>query len=263
MMLYIDPAAVDMSKATKDFTPSSGGLKLTRQRGSNGTYSPTGIWGDPTLATKEKGRVFVEALVAGILKDIADLRTAPLPARTKETAEPEEPRKPAFPQAPAKPPAATSQRCSAGDEKDIVLLGAGYALSWANADADALSKMWAKNGDIIHPDGAVERGPEAIFFNRRRLFARPEYRGSRHPLNLTMVRCVSEDVAVADGKWQLLGVRDETGKSLPNMEGQVSLVVGRYGGAWLIEAYRYTLKPPDTGTAPAPLPPRPGGIDPF
>ena len=50
-----------------------------------------------------------------------------------------------------------------------------------------------------------------------------------------MVRCVSEDVAVADGNWQLLGVRDGTGKSLPNMEGQVSLVVGRYGGAWLIE----------------------------
>ncbi len=95
MMLYIDPAAVDMSKAVKDFTPSSGGLKLTRQRGSNGTYSPTGIWGDPTFATKEKGRVFVEALVAGILKDIADLRTAPLPARTTETAAPEEPRRPA------------------------------------------------------------------------------------------------------------------------------------------------------------------------
>jgi len=52
-----------------------------------------------------------------------------------------------------------------------------------------------------------------------------------------MVRCVNEDVAVADGKWQLLGVRDETGKPLPNMEGQVSLVVGRSGGAWVIEAY--------------------------
>ena len=112
--------------------------------------------------------------------------------------------------------------------------------------------MWAKNGDIIHPDGAVERGPEAIFFNRRRLFARPEYRGSRHPLNLTMVRCVSEDVAVADGKWQLLGVRDATGKPLPNMEGQVSLVVGRSGGPWVIEAYRYTLKPPDAGNSARP-----------
>ena len=263
MMLYIDPAAVDMSKAVKDFTPSSGGLKLTRQRGSNGTYSPTGIWGDPTFATKEKGLVFVEALVAGILKDIADLRTAPLPARTTEIAAPEEPRRPASPQTPAKPPAVAAQRCTPGDQKDIVLLGAGYAISWANADAEALSKMWAKNGDIIHPDGAVERGPEAIFFNRRRLFARPEYRGSRHPLNLTMVRCVSEDVAVADGKWQLLGVRDETGKPLPNMEGQVSLVVARSGGAWLIEAYRYTLKAPDAGTAPTPLPARPGGIEPF
>ncbi len=263
MMLYIDPAAVDMSKAVKDFTPSSGGLKLTRQRGANGTYSPTGIWGDPTFATKEKGRMFVEALVAGILKDIADLRLAPLPPRKAESAEPDEPRRPSAPQTAARPQAAPPQRCSPADEKEIMLIGAGYALSWANADADALSKMWATNGDIIHPDGAVERGPEAIFYNRRRLFARPEYRGSRHPLNLTMVRCVSQDVAIADGKWQLLGVRDEAGKPLPNMEGQVSLVVGRSGGAWLIEAYRYTLKPPDAGIAPAPLPRRPGGIDPF
>ena len=46
-------------------------------------------------------------------------------------------------------------------------------------------------------------------------------------------------------------------------EGQVFLVVGRSGGAWLIEAYRYTLKAPDARIAPAPLPRRPGGIDPL
>ena len=37
MMLYIDPAAVAISKAVKDFKPSSGASKLTRQRGANGT----------------------------------------------------------------------------------------------------------------------------------------------------------------------------------------------------------------------------------
>ena len=81
MMLYIDPSSVDMSKAVRDYTPSAGGGRLTRQRGGTGTYSPTGTWGDPTRATREKGRVFVEALVAGIVGDIAALRTAPLPTR--------------------------------------------------------------------------------------------------------------------------------------------------------------------------------------
>ncbi|MBF8248109.1 MAG: Creatinine amidohydrolase [Bacteroidetes bacterium] len=76
MILYIDPASVDMSKAVKDYSPSKG--RLTRDPNSGGTYSPTGIWGDPTLATREKGRVAVEGLVEGILKEIEGLRSLPL-----------------------------------------------------------------------------------------------------------------------------------------------------------------------------------------
>jgi len=38
------------------------------------TYSPSGIWGDATLATREKGRVVVEAMVAGMLREIEALR---------------------------------------------------------------------------------------------------------------------------------------------------------------------------------------------
>jgi creatinine amidohydrolase len=72
MMLYIDPASVEMSKAVKDYNPDKG--NLTRNPKAEGTYSPTGIWGDPTLATREKGEKLVEALVAGILKEIEDLQ---------------------------------------------------------------------------------------------------------------------------------------------------------------------------------------------
>jgi creatinine amidohydrolase/Fe(II)-dependent formamide hydrolase-like protein len=35
-------------------------------------------WGDPTLATKEKGQILVEATVKAILVDIEDLRKAPV-----------------------------------------------------------------------------------------------------------------------------------------------------------------------------------------
>jgi creatinine amidohydrolase len=82
-MLYIDPAAVNMRKAVKDYTlRPSASTRLTRDpqvaaRGE-GTYSPTGSWGDPTLATREKGRKVTEATVAVILKQIEALRqTAP------------------------------------------------------------------------------------------------------------------------------------------------------------------------------------------
>ena len=85
-MLYMDPASVDMRKAVKDYRPlpeGSARVMFTRDpqaaaRGE-GIYSPTGTWGDPTLATREKGKIATEATVAEILKQIETLRQAAPP----------------------------------------------------------------------------------------------------------------------------------------------------------------------------------------
>jgi creatinine amidohydrolase len=77
MMLYIAPETVRMKKAARDLNPNQPG-GLTRDPQGKGTYSPTGAWGDPTLATREKGQAVVESLVSTILKDIDDLRQATL-----------------------------------------------------------------------------------------------------------------------------------------------------------------------------------------
>lgn len=73
MMLYMAPATVDMKKAAKDYHPSDE-RGLTRNPNGKGVYSPTGIYGDATLATRTKGERITRALVAGILKEIEDLR---------------------------------------------------------------------------------------------------------------------------------------------------------------------------------------------
>src|SRR6185503_5314426 len=117
-----------------------------------------------------------------------------------------------------------------------------------NGDALRLAGLWSEEGDMVHPGGRIERGRETIRTNRTFLFLQREYRGSRHPLTLGSVRCLTADVAVADGKWELRGVSDTAGKPLPTFEGLCTLVVKRTGG-WLIEAYRYTQKP-----AAAPMP---------
>jgi creatinine amidohydrolase len=73
MMLYIAPETVEMSKAVKDYDSRPDRKGLTRNPEGGGHYSPTGIWGDPTLATKEKGRIIVEATVAEIIKQVEEL----------------------------------------------------------------------------------------------------------------------------------------------------------------------------------------------
>lgn len=79
MMLVLAPDAVDMARAVADFHPKRA-RGFSRDPNSAKTYSPTGTWGDPTLATREKGELLVATLVAAMLADIEALRTRPLPA---------------------------------------------------------------------------------------------------------------------------------------------------------------------------------------
>ncbi|MBM3393963.1 MAG: creatininase family protein [Betaproteobacteria bacterium] len=76
MMLYIDPTRVDMSKAVCDYHPGHG--PLTRKADGAGVFSASGVYGDATLATREKGAVVVEAMIEGMLRDIDALRALPL-----------------------------------------------------------------------------------------------------------------------------------------------------------------------------------------
>lgn len=80
IMLYIAPKSVDMKKAVKDYNPRKGRGPLTRNPNApEGIYSPSGIWGDATLATREKGQKIVQELVSRMLKEIEELRRAAVP----------------------------------------------------------------------------------------------------------------------------------------------------------------------------------------
>jgi creatinine amidohydrolase len=68
MMLYIDPQSVDMTKAVKDYHP--GASPLSRVPDATRTYSASGTYGDATLATREKGKVIVEAMIERLVQEI-------------------------------------------------------------------------------------------------------------------------------------------------------------------------------------------------
>lgn len=243
MMLSIDPAAVDMKRAVKDLPKASVPFRLNREPGGAGMHSPSGVWGDPTLATSEKGRYLVDGLVAAILSDIAALRTASLPTprpRTATTA--------SAPGPTVQAPTPGRGGCLPGVERDLKAMEAAFNSHWNNRDAIAFGALWTEEGDLVHGDGTIERGSRTITENRIAQFKDRQYRDARHSLVFGNMRCVNASVAVVDGRWELRDVVDAAGKTLPRAEGFATLVLQRFDG-WRIEAYRYNTKP---GAPPGP-----------
>jgi creatinine amidohydrolase len=246
MMLFVDPAAVDMTRAAREYGRGSG--PLTRLDGGPGVLSRSGVLGDATVATREKGQVLIETLLAGVLEDIEAVRSAVLPAAKPATSPTAEPTP-----APSRPATPSSERvmpggCTAGQERDIRLLGPRFSALWREMDAEKIGEMFAGAGDIRHPDGTIERGVEVIRQNRQELFRKKEYRGSVHPLQLNDIRCPVAGVAIADGKWELR-LADPPGTK--PYAGWCTLVLRGSGAGWSIEAWRYTVDPPPN-TTPAP-----------
>lgn len=81
MLLFIAPGSVDMQKAVKELgaAPETGGRMIGNRPERDGVWSPSGVFGDATLATRDKGRRIVEGLVDAVVKDVEALRQAPLP----------------------------------------------------------------------------------------------------------------------------------------------------------------------------------------
>ena len=70
LMLHIAPELVDMSKAVDDGSAGEGSLSRTS---GQGICSPSGVYGQATLATAEKGQIVAEALIARTIRDISKL----------------------------------------------------------------------------------------------------------------------------------------------------------------------------------------------
>jgi creatinine amidohydrolase len=251
MMLFVDPSAVDMEKAVREYGSGSG--PMTRDKdAASGLYSSTGVFGDPTLATREKGRVLVENFVNGILADIGRIRAAPLPQPRPSA--PAAPPPSSRPNAPSSSEPRRPNGCTEGDERAIRQFGPRFTYHWSQAEADKIALMFTRFGDMRHPDGYIERGQEVILTNRTDLFKKPEYANSKHNLQLMDIRCLGPETAIADGKWDLRlsdePARGRAGRALGPGRSHKGLVTLTFlkppdGGSWAIEAWRYTVDPPD------------------
>jgi creatinine amidohydrolase len=80
MMLYIAPDVVRLHLAERDIHPDLGPGGLRRNpAATSGVYSPTGAYGDPTPATRDKGQRLVEGMVAHLVHAVRSLSNEKVP----------------------------------------------------------------------------------------------------------------------------------------------------------------------------------------
>lgn len=81
LMLQLAPYLVDMAKAVREIPDPAPGPWRRDNSTMGGMVSPSGVYGDATLATPGKGQALAEAVVRHVLADLQRLAAAPLPPR--------------------------------------------------------------------------------------------------------------------------------------------------------------------------------------
>jgi creatinine amidohydrolase len=75
LLLHIAPEVVQLERALPDVHETRGPGGLTRDpQAKTGLFSPTGAYGDPTRATREKGRLLEQAILAHLTAEIEALQ---------------------------------------------------------------------------------------------------------------------------------------------------------------------------------------------
>ena len=126
---------------------------------------------------------------------------------------------------------------SSADEREIRKLGTQVQDSWNKGDAKMLSALWLTDGDYVSSTGRTATGRDAVekAFNEQWTGI---YKGTKIAHTLTNVRFVRRDVAIADGAFEVTGMKDASGKRLGARSGLTTIVAAKKGDRWYVAALR-------------------------
>src|SRR5258705_13106406 len=120
---------------------------------------------------------------------------------------------------------------SAADERDIRSIGAQVQQSWNKTDARMLADLWLTDGDYISSTGRTATGRAQV----EKAFAAQwagVYKATKLMHTLTSVRFLRKDVAIADGAFEISGMKDASGKLLSTRSGLSTIVAVKKGDRW-------------------------------
>ncbi|MBM4270124.1 MAG: nuclear transport factor 2 family protein [Deltaproteobacteria bacterium] len=115
-----------------------------------------------------------------------------------------------------------------------------FIVAWNKHDTAALAAMWTKDGDHTEPDGRTVYGPEHI----KQLFDlehKTVFRNSELNLVVERVRPVTDDVAIADGTYELFHATDPAGNQIGTRTGYFINVMVKEKDGWKVSASRLML----------------------
>ena len=126
---------------------------------------------------------------------------------------------------------------NAADEKDVRSIGAQVQEAWNKADGKMLADLWLTDGDYVSSTGRAAHGRAEV----QKAFAEQWatiYKGTKIAHTFTSVNFVRRDVAIADGAFEITGMRDASGKLLPARSGLSTIVAVKKGDRWYVAALR-------------------------
>ena len=134
-------------------------------------------------------------------------------------------------------PAASVFAQSTADERDIRELGTQVQDAWNKADDKLLGALWLTDGDYVSSTGRTARGRDEV----EKAFAeqwRGVYKGTKLAHTLTNVRFLKRDVAIADGAFEISGMKDASGKVMGTRTGLSTIIATKKGTRWYVAALR-------------------------
>ena len=175
---------------------------------------------------------------------------AALPAAKKESgAAPSGPAEEARASAPVETvrptprPGAGDPRSDIENEKEIRSLYDEFMAAWNRHDAKAMAKHWTIDGDHFEPDGTRAHGKHEV----EKLFTLEQatvFKVSEIDLVIETVFFISQDVALVDGSYEVVGAKTQGGDALPARQGHLTSVLLKERGEWWVVASRATINVP-------------------
>ncbi len=123
------------------------------------------------------------------------------------------------------------------DEDMILKIGTDLAAAWNNGDAKGIAGFFTPDGDAVGIDGVMSSGREEIEKSYSETIE-GIFKGATFSIMGSSIRFLQTDVALANGSWEVTGVKDAEGQDMPDVKGLYTNINVKAGDQWLIACSR-------------------------